>query len=138
MKNKITIQALINAPIEKVWIYWNTPEHVIKWNNASVDWHTPKAQNDLRKGGKFIYRMEAKDGSIGFDFSGIYEEVISNELISYIMEDGRKVKTIFTKMNIQTEIVTSFDPENENPLELQKTGWQSILDNFKKYAEIQK
>ena len=138
MKNKITIQALINAPIEKVWIYWNTPEHVIKWNNASADWHTPKAQNDLRKGGKFIYRMEAKDGSIGFDFSGIYEEVISNELISYIMEDGRKVKTIFTKMNNQTEIVTSFDPENENPLELQKTGWQSILDNFKKYAEIQK
>lgn len=134
-KKMITIEALINAPIEQVWKYWNTPEHVVKWNAASNDWHTPKAENDFRKGGKFIYRMEAKDGSFGFDFGGVYEEVKTNETISFRMDDGRSVKITFAKIGNTTKIVESFEAESTNPIEMQKNGWQSILNNFKKYAE---
>ena len=132
---KITVKAVVNASAEKVWKAWNEAEHVIRWNNASDDWHTPKAENDLRVGGKFLYRMEAKDGSFGFDFIGTYDEVKLQEKIAYTMEDGRKVVINFITDGTLTEVIETFDPEQENSLELQKTGWQAILDNFKKYTE---
>lgn len=136
MGTKITVKAVINAPMEKVWKLWTTPKDIMKWNNASDDWHTPRAENDLRSGGKFLYRMEAKDGSFGFDFAGVYDEVKRNELIAYTMGDGRKAKVTFTKNgDAQTEIVETFDAEGTNPVELQRDGWQAILNNFKKYAE---
>ncbi len=131
----ITIEAVVNAPVAKVWKLWTTPDDIKKWNSASDDWHTPKAENDLRVGGKFSSRMEAKDGSMGFDFGGTYDEVKENELISYTMGDGRKVKTVFTQQDDATKVVETFDAENTNPIEMQRSGWQSILDNFKKYAE---
>jgi uncharacterized protein YndB with AHSA1/START domain len=134
-KTVITVESTINAPVEKVWEYWTKPAHITKWNNASDDWHTPFAENDLRTGGKFSSRMEAKDGSFGFDFGGVYDEVRDNEYIGYTMEDGRKVKINFTATGNTTKVVESFDAETENSVELQKTGWQAILDNFKKYTE---
>lgn len=133
--NMITVEALINAPIEKVWEFWTKPEHIMVWNAASDDWHTPSATNDLRTGGKFTSRMEAKDGSFGFDFEGIYDEVINMELIKYGMADGRKVQVDFIKDGNNTQIIEKFDPESVNPLEMQQAGWQAILNNFKKYTE---
>jgi uncharacterized protein YndB with AHSA1/START domain len=134
-KTTITVEITVNAPIEKVWEYWTKPEHIMQWNNASDDWHTPSATNHLRIGGKFTCRMEAKDGSFGFDFWGIYDEVITNELIVYTMGDGRKAKVIFTSIGDSTKVVETFEAENENSIELQRGGWQAILNNFKKYAE---
>ena len=131
----ITVQATITAPIEKIWEHWTEPKHIIKWNNASDDWHTPRAENDLRVGGKFLSRMEAKDGSFGFDFEGVYDEVKNNEVIAYTMADGRKVKTIFISQGNSTKLITTFEAETENPIEIQRGGWQAILDNFKKYTE---
>lgn len=135
MKTPITIQSTINAPLEKVWKFYTTPEDIMQWNNASDDWHTPKAENDLRVGGKFVSRMEAKDGSMGFDFWGIYDEVKPNELIEYTMGDGRKAKVTFTANENQTTVVVAFETEDENSRELQQGGWQAILDNFKKITE---
>lgn len=132
----ITVEAVINAPVEKVWQFWTNPEHIMKWNNASEDWHTPRAENDLRVGGKFSARMEAKDGSMGFDFGGVYDEVVTNEVIAYTMGDDRKVKVTFSKnSDNETKVVETFDAESTNSLEMQRAGWQSILDNFKKYVE---
>ncbi len=131
----ITIEAMINAPVATVWESWNNPEHITKWNSASDDWHTPWAKNDLRVGGTFTSRMEAKDGSMGFDFAGTYDVVTENEYTEYTLEDGRKVKINFTADGNSTKVVESFDAENENPVELQRAGWQSILDSFKKYTE---
>lgn len=134
-KTVITVEALINAPIEKVWESWTTPEHIVKWNHASEDWHTTRAENDLRTGGKFLSRMEAKDGSIGFDFGGIYDNVKTQKDIEYTMDDGRKVKVSFIAYGNNTKVVESFDAENTHSIEMQKTGWQNILDNFKNYTE---
>ena len=134
-KQKITVETSVKAPIEKVWNVWTTPEHIMQWNNASPDWHTPKAENDLRKGGKFLSKMEAKDGSFGFEFWGIYDEVDHLALISYTMGDGRKAEVSFSAEGNQTKITETFEAESENPIEMQKAGWQAILDNFKKYAE---
>ena len=134
-KTAITIEALVAAPIEKVWAYWNEPVHVTQWNSASPDWHSPRAENDLRAGGKFNYRMEAKDGSFGFDFEGVYHQVVEHKLISYSMPDGRKVSTTFSPEGNFTKVVETFDPESENPLEMQRAGWQAILNNFKQYTE---
>ncbi len=134
-KNTITVQSIIKAPVEKVWKLWTSPEHITQWNNASEDWHTPRAENDLRAGGKFLSRMEAKDGSFGFDFCGVYDEVKSNELIEYTLDDDRKVKIIFTGNGNATNVLETFEAESTNSIELQRTGWQSILDNFKKYVE---
>ncbi|MBS4028785.1 MAG: SRPBCC domain-containing protein [Ignavibacteriales bacterium] len=134
-KQFITVETTVNASVEKVWQCWTLPEHIMKWNNASDDWHTPWAKNDLRVGGKFIARMEAKDGSFGFDFNGIYDEVITNKLIAYKMEGGREVKITFTSNGDETKVVEIFEAETENSLELQRNGWQAILNNFKKYAE---
>jgi uncharacterized protein YndB with AHSA1/START domain len=131
----ITVEALIGAPIEKAWRFWTSPEHITKWNNASDDWHTPYTENDLQAGGKFLSRMEARDGSFGFDFWGIYDEVKINELIGYTMGDGRKARIEFIAQGDKCKIVESFEAEEENSLELQQGGWQAILNNFKKYTE---
>ena len=131
----ITVEATVQAPVEKVWSFYTSPEHIKKWNNASPDWHTPHAENDLRVGGKFLSRMEAKDGSFGFDFWGIYDEVKTNELIAYTLGDNRKARILFNSSGNSTVVTVTFEAETENTVELQKGGWQSILDNFKKYAE---
>lgn len=132
---KITIQTTVQAPVEKVWAYWTEPNHITKWNAASDDWHTPFAENDLRIGGKFLSRMEAKDGSFGFDFGGTYDEVKANEVIAYSMEDGRTVIITFKANGDKTEIVETFDADSENPVDMQRQGWQAILDRFKSYVE---
>lgn len=131
----ITVQATVNASIEKVWTLWTEPAHIKNWNNASPDWHTPAAENDVRTGGKFNIRMEAKDGSFGFDFGGVYDEVKLHQLIAYTMGDGRKVKVTFVAKGNVTEVIEVFEPESQNPIEMQRGGWQAILDNFKKYTE---
>jgi uncharacterized protein YndB with AHSA1/START domain len=131
----ITVETLVNVTPEKAWAVWSMPEHIIQWNNASDDWHTPHAENDLRIGGKFLARMAAKDGSMSFDFVGSYEDVKPNEYLRYIIADGRKVEVFFTPENGKTKVTEVFEPEQTNSLEMQKGGWQAILDNFKKYAE---
>jgi len=131
----ITIQTNVNAAIEKVWKMWNAPEHITKWATGSDDWHTPYAENDLRVGGKFLSRMAAKDGSASFDFVGTYDEVEYHKTIAYTMEDGRKAKIIFTDMEKSVQIVETFEAETENTPELQREGWQKILNNFKKHVE---
>jgi uncharacterized protein YndB with AHSA1/START domain len=134
-KTAITVATTINAPVEKVWRFWSLPEHITKWCSASDDWHTPKAENDLRTGGKFLSRMEAKDGSFGFDFGGIYDAVKTNELIEYTIGDGRKVTIQFAANGNETKVTETFEAESTNPIEMQRGGWQAILDNFKKYVE---
>ena len=134
-KTIITVETTVNAPVDQVWKLWTLPEHITQWNNASDDWHTPHAENDMQIGGGFLCRMEAKDGSFGFDFSGKYLEIKENELIVYVIDDGRKVHISFEAAGNATSIIESFEAEGVNSLELQKSGWQSILDNFKKYAE---
>lgn len=131
----ITVETTVQAPVKKVWQYFSAPEHIVKWCAASDDWHTPKAENDLRPGGKFLSRMEAKDGSFGFDFGGVYDDVKENELIEYTMGDGRKVSVQFIGNENETKVTEIFDAENTNPIEMQRAGWQAILDNFKKYTE---
>jgi uncharacterized protein YndB with AHSA1/START domain len=135
MSESITIQTVVKAPEGKVWQLWTEPRHITKWNAASEDWHTPRAENDIRAGGRFSARMEAKDGSFGFDFDGVYDTVIPNKLIEYKLCDGRKVKITFTAKGNETTVTETFDAESENPVELQRTGWQAILDHFKSYAE---
>lgn len=134
---KVTVEVLVNAPCEKVWKFFTEPDHVREWNNASPDWHTPRAENDLRVGGKFNFRMESRDGKEGFDFEGTYSEVIPGKLISYTMtgDDARTVRVEFKEEGKVTRIIETFDTENENPVEMQRDGWQSILTNFKKYVE---
>ena len=134
-KTVITVENIINAPVEKVWDYWTKPEHITKWNNASDDWHTPRAENDLQVDGSFVSRMEAKDGSMGFDFSGTYDAIRNKEYIEYTLTDGRKVKVFFSVQGNSTKVVESFEAENTNSIEMQQGGWQAILDNFKKYTE---
>src|SRR5688572_30055023 len=134
-KTSITVQTTVEAPVEKVWNSWTKPEHITQWNNASDDWHTPKASNDLRVGGKFSATMAARDGSASFDFEGVYSNVKNNQLIEYAMSDGRTVKVVFEGTGSKTRVTETFDAENENPIEMQRGGWQAILDNFKKYTE---
>jgi uncharacterized protein YndB with AHSA1/START domain len=132
---KITVEATVNAPVEKVWKSWIVPDHIVKWNHASDDWHSPWAKADFREGGSFSTRMEAKDGSMGFDFGGVYDVIKPNEYIEYTIGDGRKVQVTFTKQGNATKVVETFEAENTHPVEFQKGGWQAILDNFKKYTE---
>jgi len=132
---KITISTTVNTNPEKVWAFWTQPEHITQWSNASDDWHTPFAENDLTVGGKFKSRMEAKDGSMGFDFGGVYDEVVPHQLISYTIADGRKVRITFANTGMETEITEIFEAEGTNPVEMQQAGWQAILNNFKKYVE---
>ena len=135
MKNKVMINASIFAPLDQVWSSYTEPEHITQWNFASDDWHCPSATNDLRTGGKYSARMEAKDGSFGFDLNATYEEVVNHKRIAMVLEDGRQAVTEFNEVGNRTEVTTHFDPEKENPEEMQRSGWQSILDNFKRYVE---
>jgi uncharacterized protein YndB with AHSA1/START domain len=134
-KTAITIETLVKAPVEKVWQVWTEPKHITQWCNASDDWHAPYADNDLKETGKFKTTMAAKDGSASFDFEGFYTKVRENRLIEYTIMDGRKVSVEFSPEGRETRVTETFEPENINPLEMQKGGWQAILDNFKKYTE---
>lgn len=131
----ISIYITINASIEKVWDYWTNPKHIVNWNNASDDWHTPSAKNDLKVGGKFTSTMAAKDGSMSFDFEGTYSEIETYKKIVYQMTDGRSVSVSFYVIDGKVIITETFEPEMQNSLELQRGGWQAILTNFKKYTE---
>jgi uncharacterized protein YndB with AHSA1/START domain len=134
-KTTVTVAATVNASVQKVWEFWNNPEHITKWAQASDDWHAPYADNDPRTGGTFKTTMAAKDGSFSFDFGGTYTNVQDNSLIEYTMDDSRKVSVVFESIDGITKITETFDPESTNPIEMQRGGWQAILDNFKKYAE---
>lgn len=134
-KTTITVATVVKAPIEKVWKSWTDPKSIIHWNNASDDWHTPKAENDLRKDGKFNFTMAAKDGSVSFDFEGVYTNVELHNVIEYTIADGRKVKIVFSSNGNETKVNETFEAESTNSVELQRGGWQSILDNFRKYTE---
>jgi uncharacterized protein YndB with AHSA1/START domain len=131
----LTVKAKINASIDRVWYLWTEPKHVVHWNNATENWHTTKGESDFKVGGKFSYTMAAKDGSSQFDFEGVFEEIVRHKRISFLIADGRKVIINFFASENVTEIIESFEPENTNSLEMQQAGWQSILDNFKRYAE---
>lgn len=134
-KTAITVETIVNAPVEKVWNYWSAPEHIKQWCQASDDWHAPYADNDLKTGGKFKTTMAAKDGSFSFDFEGVYDKVEEYKTIEYTMPDGRKVSVHFTADGDQTKVTETFDPETTHSAEMQKSGWQAILDNFKKHTE---
>lgn len=131
---KITVQASINAEKNKVWDYYTNPEHITQWNFADPSWHCPSAKNDMRVGGTYLARMEAKDGSFGFDFEAVYTDIKDGEQFSYEF-GGRMATVTFESANDQTEVTVTFDAETENPVELQRGGWQSILNNFKNYTE---
>ena len=132
---KITIDALVDAPIETVWERYTAPDHITQWNFASDDWCCPTASNDMRIGGKYAARMEAKDGSFGFEFEAVYTDRTPEKSFTYVMEDGRAVTTSFTPIGDKTQVTTVFDAETQNPVEMQRDGWQAILNNFKKHAE---
>jgi len=131
----IKVETAVHAPIDRVWEMWTSPDHIIHWNNASDDWHTPHAKNDLKPNGRFRNTMAAKDGSTSFDFEGTYTNVEPHKLIEYVIDDGRNVRITFTSGGETTSIIEEFDPETLNSEEVQKVGWQAILDNFKRYAE---
>lgn len=131
----ITVEIIIAASIEKVWEFWTTPEHIVKWNNATEDWYTPYAENDLKEAGKFKYTMASKDGAMSFDLEGIYSQVIPLSSINYTLADGRKVNITFENKEKGVLITEKFEAETENSKEVQLQGWQAILDNFKKYTE---
>ncbi len=133
--SKITVQADISSDVKKIWEYYTKPEHITKWNYASDDWYCPSAENDFRVGGKSKSRMEAKDGSAGFDFEAIYDEIINGKKIEYTILDGRHVTIDFENHGNKTKVNVTFDAESENSIEMQKAGWQAILNNFKKYVE---
>ena len=135
MNNPITVETIINAPVEDVWKLWNTPEDIIQWNNPSEDWQTLKVENDLKEDGKFLFRMKAKDGSDGFDFCGVYDRVIVNKLIEYTLADGRKTINKFFENGNKVTITETFEPEAKTPFDVQRDFCRGVLNNFKKYAE---
>ena len=137
MKDYITIETTIVSQIDTVWECWTKPEHIDNWNFATDEWKCPSAENDLRVGGNFSWRMEAKDGSMGFDFTGTYQKVVDNELITYKMSDGRAVSVKFSDSGNEVQLSESFEAEGTNSDEQQRAGWQAILGNFKKYVESQ-
>jgi uncharacterized protein YndB with AHSA1/START domain len=130
----IHTEILVNVPTEKAWHYWTKPEHIVKWNFASNSWHCPKATNDLKVGGTFNYRMEARDHSAGFDFWGVYDVVEEYKKIAYTLGDGRKVEVAFIPDGTATRILQDFEAEKENPVDMQKFGWQAIMNNYKDYV----
>jgi uncharacterized protein YndB with AHSA1/START domain len=134
-KKSITVEVNVKAPIQKVWTSWSEPKHITKWAQASDEWHAPYADNDLRVGGKFKTTMAAKDGSVSFDFEGEYTDVQPNKVIEYIIADGRKVKIVFADNDGDTKVTETFEAESANDVEMQRGGWQAILDSFKKYTE---
>ena len=131
---KITISASIAAKQQKVWDCYTLPEHITKWNFADPSWHCPSASNNLTVGGRYIARMEAKDGSFGFDFDVTYTEIIDGKSFRYEF-DNRSAEVEFKELEGHTEVSIVFDPESENSIEKQSQGWQAILNNFKKYTE---
>jgi uncharacterized protein YndB with AHSA1/START domain len=133
-KNRIIVSVKIQASKEKVWEYCTTPRHIVNWNFASTEWHCPSAENDLKPRGKFSWRMEARDGSMGFDYSGQYDAINKYEIIELTLDDGREVSIEFLELDGMTDVIESFEPDTNDP-ELQKQGWQTILDNFKAYVE---
>lgn len=135
MDNKITVTATINADVKKVWDYYTNPTHIVNWNFADPSWHCPTATNEMKVGGVYKARMEAKDGSFGFDFEAVYNEIIPEKKLVYTIADGRKVINTFDEKNGETSVITEFEAESQNPIEMQKDGWQSILNNFKNYIE---
>lgn len=135
MKNEITVSTEVRGSIKSIWESWTLPEHIVHWNFADDSWHAPAALNDLHVGGKFTYRMEAKDGSAGFDFSGVYTEIAENEVIAYLMDDGRTARVTFEENGDSTLVTEVFEAEQMNPVDMQQAGWQMILDNFKRYTE---
>jgi len=135
MSEKITVTANVNTDIKKVWDYYVKPEYITKWNFADPSWFCPSASNDMRPGGKYSARMEARDGSFGFDFEGIYDEITEGEKFTFTLGDGREVNVNFIDEKGSTEVKVTFDPEKENPIEMQRDGWQAILNNFKKFTE---
>jgi uncharacterized protein YndB with AHSA1/START domain len=136
MNKKIKIETIVSAPIDKVWKYWTEPEHITKWAFASDDWEAPYSENDLRVGGKFVTKMAAKDGSVSFDFGGVYTKVIPNERIEYTMGDGRTVSVWFEEVGEnKIKVYNEFEMETQNSEEMQRAGWQAILENFKKHVE---
>ena len=132
---KITVEANVLAPKNKVWDYYTNPEHITEWNFADPSWQCPEAENDMRVGGKYRARMEAKDGSFGFDFEAIYTDLVAGDKFTYIMPDGRQVAVNFKEQGGSTHVTVTFDAETENSIEMQRGGWQAILDNFKHYTE---
>lgn len=130
----ITVKTIVNAAPAKVWEFWTSPEHIINWNFATPEWHCPSAKNDLKPGGTFSWRMEAKDGSMGFDYAGKYLKIDEPVLIEKELEDGRKVTISFEALDGKVEVIETFEPDDNDP-ELQRQGWQAILNNFKKYVE---
>jgi uncharacterized protein YndB with AHSA1/START domain len=132
---KITVETTVNAPVEMTWELWTDPRHVVHWNFASIDWHTTYSENDLKVGGRFLSRMEARNGSSGFDFSGEYNSIELYKHIDYTMTDGRRVRVNFHQKGLGTRITETFEAETTNPVEFQQEGWQAILDNFKHYVE---
>lgn len=137
-KTTITVEVTVLLPVDKAWELWSAPEHITRWNFASDDWHCPSADNTLKAGEHFTWRMEAKDGSAGFDFSGTYEKVIPHEQIVYRLDDGRKAIIDFTDLGGTTQVTETFEAEEKHSLDLQRNGWQAILNNFGKYAETKK
>ena len=131
----ITVETTVKAPMKDIWSYWTEPKHITKWCYASEDWHAPYAENDLHVRGKFKTKMAAKDASAGFEFTGVYTRIEKYKAIDYTIDDGRKVKITFSDLGTKTRVEETFEAENENPPEMQKGGWQSILDNFRKYSE---
>lgn len=131
----ITIESTINADAQKVWKMWTEPQHIEKWNQASPDWECPHAENDVRVGGRFLSTMAAKDGSAQFDFTGTYTDVMPGQRLAYTMDDGRKADVTFTQLQNGVHIVVTFDMETMNSEEMQRAGWQAILDSYKHYVE---
>lgn len=133
--NLIHVEALVQNDLQKVWTCWTEPEHIVHWNFASDDWHCPSATDDLQPGGKFSWRMEAKDGSFGFDFGGTHNQIVNHQLIKNTLDDGRLVTITFSQTSEGVKVTEEFEAENVNDIELQKNGWQAILNNFKNYVE---
>ena len=133
----ITVETTVAVSPELAWAYWTEPRHITQWNQASDDWHSPSATQDLRVGGRFSSRMESRDGKFGFDFGGVYDAVEPYRIISYTIDDGRKVSILFEGVHVGTKITETFEAESENSIELQRAGWQAIMDSFKRYVEMQ-
>jgi uncharacterized protein YndB with AHSA1/START domain len=134
-KTSITVETSVSADPATAWRFFTDPSEIVRWNHASDDWHSPAAKNDLRPGGRFSYRMEARDGSIGFDFGGVFNDVKPGELLTYSLDDGRQVAVKFTPGSAGTKVSETFEAENTNSIELQRGGWQAILDNYRKLVE---
>ena len=131
----ITLTASVSVSLQKAWAIWNEPQHIIHWNFASDDWQCPSSSVDLRTGGRFSSRMEAKDGSFGFDFWGTYDEVVPFQTVRSTLGDGRKMEVRFSENQGKVTVTESFETEDQNTAERQREGWQAILDNYKTYAE---